>query len=119
MLSYTTPTGAAFTAKAVIDELDSAMQYFMPDKGREQMRTVTCLYTRTPGRQFVASPIKEHKDIIVLMGAAHAFKFAPTIGRAAAELAIDGETKEDISKFSLDTIVKPCQARTTADKSRL
>ena len=117
---YTTAWARSFIpSQEKIDGLDSAMQYFMPDKGREQMRTVTCLYTRTPGRQFVISPIKEQKDIIVLMGAAHAFKFAPTIGRAAAELAIDGETKEDISKFSLDTIVKPFQARTTAGQSRL
>lgn len=117
---YTTSSTRSFIpSQEKIDKLDSLLQYFTPDKGREQMRTVTCLYTRTPGRQFVVSPIKEHKDIIVLMGAAHGFKFAPTIGRVAAELAINGDTKEDISKFSLDTVVKPYQARTTADKSRL
>lgn len=33
------------------------------------------------------------------LGAGHGFKFAPVIGRIAAELALDGKTEEDISKF--------------------
>lgn len=117
---YTTASTRSFIpSQEQTDKLDAALQYFMPDEGRQQLRTVTCLYTRTPGRQFVVSPIKEEKDIIVLMGAAHGFKFAPTIGRAAAELAIDGETKEDISKFSLDTIVKSCRVGSSIGTSRL
>lgn len=117
---YVTPATRKFVpSQEKIDELASAMQYFMPDQSRRELRTVTCLYTRTPNRQFVISPIEKHKDIIVLLGAAHAFKFSPTIGRVAAELAIDGETEEDISKFTFDSIAKPFQAKTEASKSGL
>ena len=40
-----------------------------------------------------------HKDIIVALGNAHAFKFAPAIGRATAELALEGKSTDDLSKF--------------------
>lgn len=109
---YTTADARTFIpSRERIDELASIMQHFMPDNGRREMRTVTCLYTRTPDRQFVISPLKENKNITVLLGAAHGFKFAPAIGRIAAEIAVDGETKDDISKFGLDTIAVPLQAR--------
>ena len=36
-------------------------------------------------------------------GRFHAFKFAPAFGRVLAELAVDGTTKEEISKFGIPT----------------
>ncbi|KAB8219554.1 FAD dependent oxidoreductase [Aspergillus novoparasiticus] len=85
----------------LLEQLSSFMKSFIPDKGRQPLRTVTCQYTITPDRQFIISPLDNNKDIIVGLGAAHAFKFAPAFGRALAELAIDGRTKEDISKFGI------------------
>ena len=73
----------------------------MPDENRQPLRTVTCQYTITPDRQFIISPLENYPDIIVGLGAAHAFKFAPAFGRALAELAVDGKTKEDVSKFGI------------------
>lgn len=110
---FTTPATRTFVpSPEKLEELTSAMQDLMPDSGREVLRTVTCQYTITPDRQFVITPLERYKDIIVTLGAAHGFKFAPAIGRVAAELAIDGQTKDDISKFgfpssqSLDTPLK-------------
>ncbi|KAE8141870.1 FAD dependent oxidoreductase [Aspergillus pseudotamarii] len=85
----------------LFEQLSSFMGSFIPDKERQPLRTVTCQYTITPDRQFIISPLENNKDIIVGLGAAHAFKFAPAFGRALAELAIDGKTKEDISKFGI------------------
>lgn len=105
---YTTPSERTFVpSREKINSLAAHLQYFMPDTGRQELRTVTCQYTMTLDRQFVISPLEKHKDIIVTLGAAHAFKFAPAIGRVAAELAIDGETKDDISKFKLETVAEP------------
>lgn len=101
---YTTPEQRTFVpSPRLVEELSSAMQDLIPDTGRQGLRTVTCQYTITPDRQFVITPLERHKDIIVTLGAAHGFKFAPAIGRVAAELAIDGETKDDISKFAFPT----------------
>jgi len=89
----------------LLGELTEFLQKLMPDKGREPLRTVTCQYTITPDRRFIISPLDNHKDVIVGLGAAHAFKFAPAFGRVLAELAVDGKTVEDISKFGLPKTV--------------
>ncbi|OGE58569.1 hypothetical protein PENARI_c001G11265 [Penicillium arizonense] len=85
----------------LLEQLNSFMGKVMPDNGRQPLRTVTCQYTITPVRQFVISPLEKHRDIIVGLGAAHAFKFAPAFGRVLAELAIDGKSTEDLSKFGI------------------
>ena len=102
--NYMTPSERTFVHSPKIqEELTQHMQFMAPDAGRQALRTVTCQYTMTPGREFVITPLEQHKDIIVTLGAAHAFKFAPAIGRVAAELALDGETKDDISSFGFPT----------------
>lgn len=78
--------------------LTSFMATIIPDHGQD-LRTVTCQYAITPDRQFIIGPLAKHPDIIIALGNGHAFKFAPAIGRVVAELAIDGETRDDISKF--------------------
>jgi sarcosine oxidase len=85
----------------LLEQLNSFMGKVMPDNGRQPLRTVTCQYTITPDRQFVISPLEKHRDIIVGLGAAHAFKFAPAFGRVLAELAVDGKSTEDLSKFGI------------------
>ncbi|KAJ5748309.1 uncharacterized protein N7511_010005 [Penicillium nucicola] len=85
----------------LLKQLNSFMGKVMPDEGRQPLRTVTCQYTITPDRQFVISPLEKHRDIIVGLGAAHAFKFAPAFGRVLAELAVDGKSTEDLSKFGI------------------
>lgn len=79
-------------------ELSEFVHGLIPGAGAE-LRTVTCQYALTPDRRFVLSPLHEHQDIIVALAAGHGFKFTPTIGRILAELALDGETTDDISGF--------------------
>lgn len=85
----------------ISDEMTSFLSQTIPDTGRQTLRTVTCQYTITPGREFILAPLEKHRDIILALGAAHAFKFAPAIGRVVAELALDGETTEDIARFRI------------------
>lgn len=85
----------------LLEQLTSFMKSFIPDKDRKPLRTITCQYTITPDRRFIISPLENYPDIIVGLGAAHAFKFAPAFGRVLAELAIDGRTSEDISKWGM------------------
>ncbi|KAL1597944.1 hypothetical protein SLS60_008432 [Paraconiothyrium brasiliense] len=87
-------------SEELLKELTGLMENIIPGKG-QTLRTITCQYTITPNRQFIISPLEKHKDIILALGAGHAFKFGPTIGRVTAELAIDGKTSDDISQFGL------------------
>jgi sarcosine oxidase len=82
-------------------QLAAFMDAVLPGSG-PPVRSTTCLYTLTPDRDFVLGPIPGHDTVLVGLGAAHAMKFAPTIGRMLADLATDGETGADISAFAPD-----------------
>ncbi len=93
---------------------------FDPDPARERLladfmartfprsgpvqRSKTCLYTLTPDRDFVLGPVPGHENVVVGLGAAHGFKFAPTFGRLLADLAVTGTagTPVDLTPFRLD-----------------
>jgi sarcosine oxidase len=66
------------------------------------VRTVTCLYTLTPDRDFVVSPLPGQPNVVVGLGAGHGFKFVPAFGRMLADLATEGTTSSDVSAFAID-----------------
>ncbi|GKZ18096.1 hypothetical protein AbraIFM66951_006520 [Aspergillus brasiliensis] len=89
-------------SQKVFKTLKDHMDMTIPDHGQD-VRTVTCQYSITPDRQFMIGPLHRHPNVIIALGNGHAFKFAPAIGRVVAELAIDGKTTDDISKFPVPT----------------
>ena len=78
------------------------------------VRSVRCQYTLTPDRDFVISRVPGHESVVVGLGAAHGFKFAPTFGRLLADLVVvgalegsgasagDGTTGSELPDFRLD-----------------
>jgi sarcosine oxidase len=78
--------------------------------------TATCLYTLTPDRDFALGPLPGHDRVLVALGAAHGFKFAPLLGRVLADLALHGGTDVDITPFALD---RPALTTPTAHTSYL
>ena len=84
----------------LLEQLSGFMRQTIPASG-DVLRTVTCQYAITPDRRFIISPLEQYPDIIVGLGAGHAFKFTPTFGRVLAELAVDGTTSEDIATFGV------------------
>ena len=52
--------------------------------------TRTCLYTLTPDRDFVVDRLPDAPGVVVVLGAAHGFKFASVLGRIVSELLVDG-----------------------------
>ena len=87
---------------ANLRQLTDFMARTFPGSAERVGRTVTCLYTLTPDRDFVMSPLTDHPEVIVGLGAGHGFKFTPTLGRILADLAVDGTTTSDIGAFGLD-----------------
>ncbi|CAH0057859.1 unnamed protein product [Clonostachys solani] len=101
--NFMTPEDRSYVpSPKLLDELTNFMKGFISkDHKFEALRTVTCQYAVTPNRQFILSALSNHPDILVALGAGHGFKFAPVVGRVMAELAIDGQTTEDLSKFGV------------------
>ena len=81
--------------------LATFMSSLLPEVGKP-VRSVRCQYTLTPDRDFVISPVPGHPNVVVGLGAAHGFKFAPTFGRLLADLVIDGATSTDLTPYRLD-----------------
>jgi sarcosine oxidase len=98
----TTATTRTFDPDPVTQaRLSDFVQALLPGVG-SAAHTVTCLYTLTPDRDFVIDAVPGHPSVYVGLGAAHAFKFAPTFGRVLADLATTGTTTSDISGFGMD-----------------
>jgi sarcosine oxidase len=91
-------------------QLTAYMQCTFTGSATRVVRTVTCLYTLTPDRDFVVSALPAYPNVVVGLGAGHGFKFVPTFGRMLADLATEGATSSDVSAFSADR-----QALTAAD----
>lgn len=64
----------------------------------------TCLYTMPPDRDFIVDALPGHPAVVVLQGAAHAYKFASVLGRVGVELALDGTTPSapELGAFRID-----------------
>jgi sarcosine oxidase len=80
------------------------LEAHLPGMATDPFLTKTCLYTMTPDRDFVIDALPGHPEILVLLGSAHAFKFASVLGRIAAELVVDGSTPSaaELEGFRID-----------------
>ena len=83
----------------MLQRLAAHVSGMLPGAGRP-VRSLRCQYTLTPDRDFVVDRVPGHPDVVVGLGAAHGFKFAPTIGRLLADLAT-GERGAVSPTFSL------------------
>jgi sarcosine oxidase len=89
------------TDAAMEDRLARHLATMLPGSG-VPVRSVRCQYTLTPDRDFVLAPVPGHDAVVVGLGAAHGFKFAPTFGRLLADLVTTGSATADLSPFRMD-----------------
>ena len=90
------------------DDADAGMLAVLSDHLRRVLpgagspvRSLRCQYTLTPDRDLVIDRVPGHPAVVVGLGAAHGFKFAPTIGRLLADL-VTGAREAVSPTFSLD-----------------
>jgi sarcosine oxidase len=83
------------------DRLTDHVQRILPGAG-PPVRSLRCQYTLTPDRDFVLAPVPGHEAVVVGLGAAHGFKFAPTFGRLLADLVTTGGSATDLAAYRLD-----------------
>jgi sarcosine oxidase len=85
----------------MLDRLASFMGSLLPGSGPVE-RSLRCQYTLTPDRDFVLAPVPGHPSVVVGLGSAHGFKFAPTFGRILADLVSTGGTPSNVEAFGFD-----------------
>lgn len=70
------------------------------------VRSKRCLYSLTADRDFVISPVPGYENVIVGLGAAHAFKFAPAFGGMLLDL-VDGHPVDPVFRLDRPAITDP------------
>jgi sarcosine oxidase len=81
----------------------------------DAVRVTTCLYTLTPDRDLVAGVLPDHPRVVVGLGAAHGFKFAPWLGGVLADLATTGGTGPGVDGEDVDGLEPSQPALTEPD----
>jgi sarcosine oxidase len=88
-------------SESVVD----AIARFLPGLDPRPVRHVVCMYTMTPDEHFVVDVHPEHAEVVVAAGfSGHGFKFAPVVGEALADLALDGGTGRPIAFLGIDRL---------------
>jgi sarcosine oxidase len=87
---------------AAAERLAGFLRTRLPAAAGAHEHTATCLYTLTPDRDLVLGPVPGHDRVLVALGAAHGFKFAPLLGRVLADLALHDGTDVDLTPFAPD-----------------
>ena len=78
---------------------DMVKQY-LPGLIPEPVKAKTCFYTNTPDEHFVLGPAPDVPNVTLLGPmAGHGFKFAPIMGKIAAQLATEKTPSLQISMF--------------------
>jgi sarcosine oxidase len=102
--------------EAAHERLVAFMAARLPGALGPPIYTKTCLYTLTPDRDFVVDRVPDAPRVLVALGAAHGYKFASVLGRALAEMAVDGTTpsEREIERFAIDRPILLEESPTTS-----
>jgi hypothetical protein len=74
---------------------------YLPDVEPVVARARVCMYTNTPDRHFLIGTLPDLAGVTVLsVCSGHGFKYAPVVGDAAADLALEGRTSYPIDLFT-------------------
>ena len=97
----TTPdTVERMVTPADVAALRALLRRFIPAADFPPTDAVTCLYTNTPDRHFLIGPHPyEPRVLLASPCSGHGFKFASAVGEVLADLAIEGESRFDLSPF--------------------
>lgn len=102
-----TPGGPDALNRVVSNEdattLEQAVAHHVPEAAGPLIASRVCPYTRSPDSHFVidALPQSDGRVLIATGMSGHGFKFAPVVGEAMTDLALDGRTELPIGFLGL------------------
>ena len=87
---------------AYISHLRDFLRERIPDAAGEALFAQVCLYTETPDEDFIIDAHPHCPNLFIAAGfSGHGYKFCSLVGRILSELALQGETRFDMSHFRL------------------
>jgi sarcosine oxidase len=88
--------------------LRDAIRPYFPDGDGPTLSLTTCLFTNTPDEHFIIDRLPGAPQVVVVSPCSgHGFKFASAIGEVAADLALEGGSRFDLSMFRIDRFAGP------------
>lgn len=97
------PSGARAADPWELPILSRAIAQYYPDLWPEPVRSESYVDGFTPDGDAVVGALPGSPGVIIAAGfSAHGFKFAPVVGAALADLAVDGETTLPIDHLRID-----------------
>ena len=82
------------------------LQERLPGVGRQATHHAVCMYTMSPDEHFIVDHHPEHEEVAFAAGmSGHGFKFAPVLGNALADLALEGASDLPIGFLGLQRFV--------------
>jgi sarcosine oxidase len=103
----TTPDGRQHpaTPREINRMYEQCVAPYLPWLGAEPIRTVSCLYTSTPGSRFVIDRHPEHDSVLIVSACSgHGFKHSPAIGEAAAQWLTGHEPDIHLGAFGISNV---------------
>jgi monomeric sarcosine oxidase len=89
-------------SETMVDEIRKYTALYMPGVNGRLLKSMICLYTMTPDEHFIIDTHPEHEHVVIASPCSgHGFKFSTLIGSILTDLALQGQTKYDLSLFSL------------------
>lgn len=86
-----------------VDWLAGFSQRYMPPLGSDLLSAATCLYTYSQDGHFIVDRHPGYQNVFFAAGfSGHGFKFAPIIGQALADMAIDNRTTAPIEFLQIN-----------------
>jgi sarcosine oxidase len=100
----TTATRTFERDEAAFGRVTAFLERHLPGAVGPPIYTKTCLYTMPPDRDFVLDRLPDHPAVHVMLGAAHAFKYASLFGRIVAERIVEGRSRSEpeLGAFRVD-----------------
>jgi sarcosine oxidase len=115
-----TLTDADMLSRRPGDDADEArirrfLDRHIPAASGPLRRMQACIYSRTPDEDFVVDLHPEDPRIVVASPCSgHGFKFSSVMGEVLADLALEGGTAHDISRFRIDRLLAAAPVPETA-----
>jgi sarcosine oxidase len=82
------------------DDISALVARYLPGLEPVPVESKVCLYTNTPDRHFIIGEHPRLPGVMVMsVCSGRGFKFAPLIGRIAADLALEGTTPYRLETF--------------------
>ena len=83
--------------------VEAFLQAHLPAAQAPCREHAVCLYTMSPDEHFIVDRHPQHDRVVFTAGlSGHGFKFAPALGAALADLAMNGATRLPIQFLSLE-----------------